>query len=292
MALVYAANLFQANADVDIHLLNCTPSKGNRIIESQDSNNTLIPNDPRDNAHQTQANTCLIQAKRKIEQLGIDSKRISLSAILAQNIATTLQREAELRIVDSILVSRRGLGFVGEMLFGSVSATLFQKCHSIPLWIIDGEIKNRNILVSVDGSPASMLAIEHLCHIFLGRKDIHFFLFHCHRFLTPEVQCKLEPFYNNWEKGWVDTHLAGKGCLFNGPVQLLLNAQIPQEKITVLPELSKVDESASIISQARKHKCGTIVMGRRKAGMAKGIFGEVASRTIMKTQNMALWLIG
>ncbi len=292
MALVYAADLFKNDQDVNFHLLNCTSHSSTSIIESLDTNNTLFPEDPESGTIKEKANTYLTQAVRKLELQGIDTDRISLSTAPSQNIAYTITREAEIRIVDSILISRRGLGFVGEMLFGSVSASLFQKCHSTPLWIIDGEIKDNNFLISVDGTPTSMLAVEHLSHIFANREDIHFFLFHCHRFLTPDVHCSLEPFYKNWDKTWVDRHLSGKGCLFNGPIQLLLEANIPQNMITVLPESTNVEESLSIISHARNNKCGTIVMGRRKAGMAKGIFGEVASRTILQTQNMALWLIG
>ena len=70
------------------------------------------------------------------------------------------------------------------------------------------------------------------------------------------------------------------------------DAGIDKEMIHTLPEPPVIEESSSIISYARKHECGTIVMGRRKEGMAKGILGSVSSRTIMQTQDMALWIIG
>ncbi len=110
--------------------------------------------------------------------------------------------------------------------------------------------------------------------------------------MTPAIQCNLQSFYKDRDKAWVNAYLAGKGCLFDGPAQVLLDANIPKKMITILPETANIEESTSIISHARKNNCGTIVMGRRRAGMARGIFGEVANRTILRTQNMALWLIG
>jgi len=83
-----------------------------------------------------------------------------------------------------------------------------------------------------------------------------------------------------------------KNCLFTGPIQLLLDAGIDKEMIHTLPEPTALEESSSIIGNARKHKCGTIVIGRRREGMAKGIFGRSRAGPVMQTQNMALWIIG
>ncbi len=292
LALAYATDFFKDHTDVNFHLLNCTNLSGHDLHDSLDANNTLFPTNSTNTDRQEKANRYLQQAKKKIQHLGIDDQRLSFSAIPTNNIALAIQQEAEHRMVDSILVARRGLGLIGEMLFGSVSASLFRKCHTTPLWIIDGEVTKKNILISVDGSPASMMAVDHIAHVFSGREDQHFFLFHCHRFLTPEVQCNLESFYKDWDREWVNSYLAGDGCLFDGPARVLLDAGIPKDKITILPEATNIEESRSIISHARRNNCGTIVMGRRRARMAKGIFGEVSSRTILQTQNMALWLIG
>jgi hypothetical protein len=71
----------------------------------------------------------------------------------------------------------------------------------------------------------------------------------------------------------------------------LHEAGIPKDQIIILPEATHINESSSIISKARRHQCGTIVMGRR-AGIARGLWGEVATRTIKHTQDMALWIVG
>ena len=291
-ALEYIAGLFGACGDVHFHLAHCVQLAEHGLTESLDSPNTLLPIDPESKRKIAAGNRYLRQAEEKAHRSGVDEGRCTSSLIPAHNIAGAIQSEAERTLADALMVARRGLGFVGEMLFGSVSAALFQKCRTVPLWIVDGAVRDAHILLAVDGSPASMMAADHAAYIFSERNDIHFFLFHCRRFLASEIQCDLAPFYREWDKEWVDAHLAGKGCLFRGPARTLLEAGIPEKRITVLPEARTLEESMSIISHAKKNGCGTIIMGRRRGGMAKGLFGETAGRTIFRTHNMALWLVG
>jgi nucleotide-binding universal stress UspA family protein len=103
-------------------------------------------------------------------------------------------------MVDSVLITRRGIGFVGEMLMGSVSADLFRKCHGIPLWIIDGEVTSKNILVAVDGSCHSLMAVDHLAHILSGIADVRIFLYHSLRLFQTKVE-KRELLHPKWRTG-------------------------------------------------------------------------------------------
>ena len=59
-------------------------------------------------------------------------------------------------------------------------------------------------------------------------------------------------------------------------------------QIQILPEVSDIEESRDIIREAKKQKCGAIVMGRRAAGMAKGLFGGGSDRAIKRVQDIAL----
>lgn len=292
IALSYIANLFLHNDEVVLHLLNCTSPSGITQLGAEDSSNTLLPIDEHLAKNTTMGNRHLQKALDKLQTIDFPKHRVTYSAKPASNIALTIEAEAQKKIVDAIIVARRGLGFVGEMLFGSVSAALFQKCRSTPLWLLDGNIKHPDIMISLDGSPASLLAVDQVGHMFSKRSDLKFYLYHCRQYFAPRVQCELEPFYKTWDKEWVDKYLAGQDCLFHGPARVLHEAGIPLENITILPEDTNLEESGSIIATARKHNCGTIVMGRRRTGMARGIFGDLARRTILQTQNMALLLVG
>lgn len=290
-SLDYLAHLFAGQDDTDFLLFNCHGYSGAAFPEPEDDRNSLTPVKTSHKALQ-RGHHLLNKARNRIESLGIPESRIATSCQPAGNIAETIHQYAAHHLLDSIAVARRGVGIVGELLLGSVSSELFDKCRSIPLWIIDGSIQSKKFLVPVDGTPSSLMAIDHLAHIFAGRSDLQFFLFHARGFLSPPPVCRPDDFYDKWGKEWCDIHLSGNGCMFTGPTDLLTGAGITKESIIALPEPTAIEESTAIISSARKNGCGTIVIGRRPVHEAKGLLGGVSKRTILQTENLALWVIG
>ena len=290
-ALVYAAKMFGDRQEIGFHLLNCTALNHGALPEPADNQHSLFPASAENDGRRSSADTCLNQAKERLCRSGITADRVTTSVVAAGNIARAIQGEAERLLVDCIVIARRGIGFVGEMLLGSVSADLFRKCHQIPLWIIDGEVTSKNILISVDGSCHSLMAVDHLAHILSGREDIKIFLYHFKKFFQSKARLR-EQLHPKWDENWCKTYLTGENSIYDAPLQLLREADIPEDQVTILPESKHINESSSMISQARRHHCGTIVMGRPRAGMTRSIWGEVASRTIKNTQNMTLWIVG
>ncbi len=292
-ALSYLASLFTQQPDISFNLCNWVTANTSVVPSSADPKNSLLPGSPGLNKKCESAQYMLQKAREKLIRYGIADERIHTSVEASgYNIADTIQHKAKRDLSDAILIGRRGLNGISEMLMGSVSASLFQKCHSTPLWIINGEAESKNFLVPLDGSLYSLMAIDHLAHVLAGREDIQIFLFHCSALFGKKVLCQPEDFYHKWEKEWCDANLSGTDCLFNGPLLLLKEAGIPTSAIHILPEATDLEEAHGIIREAKRQKCDTIVMGRRGRGMAKGILGGVSDRTIKHAQNMALWIVG
>ncbi|MDD3813928.1 MAG: universal stress protein [Desulfocapsaceae bacterium] len=292
-SLEYVALLFADNPDIHFNLTTCISAGESLHPIATDSSNSLFPVSLGVEKKKETAQYYLQSATDKLIRLQIPAERIHSSVeISGHDIGAAIQYHAEDLLMDSILIGRRGLNTLSEMLLGSVSATLLKKCHEIPLWIIDGEVKNRNFLAPVDGSLPSLLAIDHLSHIMERQKDITIYLFHCLHFLGKKIKANPESFYHIWDKEWCDTHLTGEDHIFQGPKQLLIEAGIPENNIVILPEVSDLEAAHSIIRQAKKHQCGTIVIGRRGDEIAKGILGGVSDRTIKHAQDIALWIVG
>ena len=291
-SLAYICKLFAVDPDIHLHL--CTWVTGNSIMPTvANSKNSLIPTGSNQEKKIATSKRYLHKAKEKLERAGIASERIHTSVHTSgYDYAAAIQHNAGKDLMDSILIGRRGLDGISEMLMGSVSTALFKRCHNTPLWIIDGEVQSKRFLVPVDGSLNSFMAIDHLCHIFSGRDDIEIYLFHCTAMFGKKTTCEPELFYEKWDKAWCDTHLSGSNCLFNGPQQLLLDAGIPEQHIHILEESSDFEEAHGILSEAKKQNCGTIVMGRRGKGIAKGLLGGVSDRAVKHVQDLALWVIG
>ncbi len=291
-SLSYINKLFSQDEESRFHLASWITTKATIMPTLADSKNSLIPNVGQ-NKKEVATRKYLNHALRQLNDAGITSKRIETSVELAIGaIANSIQYQAEKEMADAIIIGRRGIKGITEMLMGSVSTGLFRRCHSTPLWIIDGEIEHKDFLVPVAGTVSSLLAVDHLAHILKDRKDIRISLFHCTAFLEKKSPCDPELFYKQWEKEWCDTYLSAKDCLFNGPRQLLLEAGIPESNIQILPEKSDLEQAHGIIKEAKARKCGTVVIGRRGAKIAKGLFGGVSDRTIKQAQNMALWIVG
>ncbi len=290
--LSYIIDLFTEDADFHIRLVSWITASASVMPSITDSKDSLIPASGQ-NKKETKAKRYLHKAKAKLLTAGFSEEQIRTTVeVSGYNVAGTIQHYVAKELPDALLLGRRGFTGITEMLMGSVSAELFRRCHSIPLWIIDGNITNNDFFVPLDGTVKSLLAVDHLAHIFNGRSDIRICLFHCTKLFGKKISCDPELFYEHWDKQWCDKHLSGTDCLFQGPRQMLLDAGIPDAKIEILPEKTDLEEAHGIISEARKQNCDTIVMGRRSAGMAKGLFGGVSDRTIKHVENLALWVIG
>lgn len=292
-SLEYIALLFADRPEIHLHLMICISGSENIMPVASNSRDSLFPDSPGTGKKRQTAERYLQEATDKLIRLGIAPERIHASIeISGQDIAATIRFQAEHLQVDGLLVGRRGLNTISEMLLGSVSATLLKKSHAVPLWIIDGEIHNKNILAPVDGTLPSLLAMDHLAHIMEGCEEATIFLFHCLHFLGKKMAPAPESFYHIWGQDWCDTHLTGDDHLFRGPIQLLTEAGIPRDNIITLPEVSDLEAAHGILRQAHKHQCGTIVIGRRGDETTKGILGGVSDRTLKHAQDIALWVVG
>lgn len=291
-ALSYIIELFSEVKDFHFHLASWITASASIMPSAANPNDSLIP-EASHNKKEVTAKRYLHKAREKLLSAGIDEERIHTSvAISGYNIAATIQQHVTKELPDALLLGRRGFKGITEMLMGSVSAELFRKCHSTPLWIIDGEVQQKDFFVPVDGSVNSLMAVDHLAHILTNRKDVRICLFHCTALFGKKVTCEPKLFNKHWDKEWCDKYLSGTDCLFQGPRQIFLEAGIPDTKIEILPEKTDLEEAHGIIKQAKLQNCGTIVMGRRSAGMTKGLLGGVSDRTIKHVENLALWVIG
>jgi len=293
-SLAYCALLFSEQQNCTFQLLHCSSQSPSSLLpEPSEPRDSLFPHCSSLQEQEVVVHPILEKGLKILEEYGVQAANISTSHVSsARQIAQTIIHQADHHLSDCIVVSRRGVGYLAEIILGSVSATLCRSSHNTPLWLIDGEVKSKDVLVAVDGSLQTLRAVDHLAFMLQNRTDISIYLYHCSLFLAPPPFCRIELFYGEWDREWCKRHLSGDGCLFNGPRQLLRDAGIPPERIITLPETRQLEESTSIISQARSHGCGTILLGRRTPEARKGFFRGVSNRTIRQTQDMAVWVIG
>lgn len=294
-AIHYIGRLFSNQPETFFHLLSVVPVSGPGLaarewLSEAELMNTIGPGTRNKLAAQKKY---MKDAVFQLRQLGIEPERITSAVQLShRGIAEDIMQEARKGLYDSLLVGRRGIGKIEELFMGSVSQTIFEKCHDVPLWIIDGEVSSCKFLVPVDGSVHSLQAIDHLAFIISDNPNAEVTLFYSTAILGDRPEIDPQEFYDIWGKEWCDANLSRPDSLFHGPKQILIDNGFPAERIFWLQTFKGIDPSRQILRQALVDEFGTIVIGRRGSDVDKGIFRGVSDRVILMAEQIAVWIVG
>ncbi len=291
-ALDYLIRLFGHNTDVAIHLLSIVSSAGSDQNWMLDVD-PLRGQTPAVERRVHEADKYLQDARARLLRNGFGEEQVVVRVEASTaSVATAIHHDAVRGTYDGLLVGRRGMGRVGEMFFGSVSAYLVKQCHEVPLWIIDGEVGSTRFLLAVNSTPESLLAADHLGFMMQDSPDAEIFLYHSIPIFGGGTASREEEFVKQWGRQWCEEHLDIENYLFHAHAQLLMDNGIDRRRISQLPMRRDIDASRDLLRQAKKHDCGTIVIGRRGRDIAKGVLGGVSDRTMQQAQDMAVWLVG
>ncbi len=291
-ALDYLIRLFGGEADIAIHLVSIVSSAGSDQNWMLDVD-PLRGQTPAVERRVRVADRYLQDARTRLLRNGFGEEQITVRVeVSTAGVATAIHHDASRGRYDALLVGRRGVGKVGEMFFGSVSAFLVKQCHEVPLWIIDGEVTSTRFLLAVNSTPESLLAADHLGYIMQGSPDVEICLYHSIPLFGAKTAVREDDFIGQWGREWCEEHLDIENYLFHAHAQVLVDNGIDRKRISQLPMRRDLEASRDLLRQARKHRCGTIVIGRRGRDIAKGFMGGVSDRTMQQAQDMAIWLVG
>jgi nucleotide-binding universal stress UspA family protein len=290
----YLARLFGGVANMEFHLFSVLtatiPESHLAWIDENDLKNALSPLDLEKH---TTIEHYMATAADLLAQHGIGPRQVKRVIKLARRgTAHDLLHEARTGIYDALLIGRRGLGMVQEMILGSVSKTVLQKCHDIPIWLIDGQVDSRKFLVPIDGTVHSLRAVDHLAFILRGNPHAEVSLFHSPQMFSGKPEMNTPEFQAIWGEEWCAAHLTGPDRLFHAPEQLLRESDFPPERIHRLETSLGLYPSRQVVRQALVDDFGTIVMGRRPGDAKKGLFGGVTDKVLTLAEQVAIWIVG
>ena len=294
-SLRYLGQLFHHLPDIHFHLLSIVPaSSAGSAARDWLTEAELL------NTVSSATRNLLVAQKKYMEQavdtlkrLDIPGEQVHTSVRLSQrSVADDIIHEARQGKYDALLIGRRGIGKLEEMIMGSVSATILEKCHDVPLWIIDGQVNSCKFLVPVDGTCHSLKAIDHLAFILADNPCAEVTLFYSKALLGSHPKIEPKDFYTVWGEAWCEEHLRREDSLFHAPKQLLIDSGFPAERIFWQETFMGIDPSRQILRQALIDDFGTIVMGRRGEEVSKGIFRGVSDRVLLMAEEVAVWIVG
>jgi len=289
-SLDYLGRLYGGDPDCGVELLT--------VVSSASAQSWMLDVDP----HRKQppeverrvhkAERYLREAKERLARHGFHNERVKYLVLSSGGgIGPSILRHASSGLFDALLVGRRGVGRIGEMFFGSVSAHLLENCFDTPLWIIDGEVVPARFLLAVHCSTRSLFAADHLGYMLRGRPEAEVLLYHSSSLFQTRHELDLDTLRSRWGEEWCRDHLDPDDQLFHAHQQILRDAGIPPERIVRLPRGHDLDAGHDLLRQAHKHSCGTVIIGRRGPESARRFLSSVSQRTLHLAENLAAWIV-
>ena len=292
--LRYIDLIFKDLPDIHLHLLSIVPTSalpaGREWMHEGDIMNSLSKE--AGNKYRFRQKY-LQQAVKQLAQSGIQEDHITTSVQLSRMaVAKDILNLARKGLYDAILLGRRGLSKLEELMIGSVSSELVGKSHDVPLWVLAGRVRSNKFLVPVDGSFHCLKAIDHLSHILKGNPHAEVTLFHSSAMMASDPDVSPMDFYDQWGQKWCEEHLGRPDSLFHAPKQMLIDNDFPENKIYWLHTFKGIYPSRQILRQAMIDNFGTIVLGRRGEEEKKGFFKGVSDQVLLMAEDMAVWILG
>jgi len=264
--------------------------------------------------HYKLINTSPWEAKQQ-EEIGRfmdQARRIFLDEGFAEDSVTTMARIRKVGIArdvieesqsgyDAVIVGRKGLSPLKDLVMGSIATKLVEKLAHVPVWVVGDKLQRGKILVCLDKSEGAMQAVDYVGKI-LGASSSGFevTLFHVitdsaalpHEFGEYGVVRDLE---QEWiemaEKRAREEELAMESVLESAGMRLVKAGFDPARVSRKI--VRGVGKKAGIIAEeAQQGGYDTIVVGRR--GLSKVqefIMGRVSNKVIDLAKDRTVWVV-
>ncbi len=293
-ALRYLGQLFTDLDDISVHLLYVVPGPPLPIgSEWIDENDRLLTLPPETRARYAGGQRFMEEAVLQLGRRGVSPQQVTCHVQLAgAGVAADIIYEAKKGLYDALLIGRRGVGAIEEMIGGSVSSTAAQQCYELPIWVVDGKVNARKFLLPVDTSFNSLKAADHLGFILQGNPYADICLLHLSVLVGGNTKPDWSELQAQWGEEWCAEHLRRPDSVFYGPEQILLERGVSADRICRRQEGHYFAPHKAIFRKSVLDDYGTIVIGRRAKDKKKGFFYGVSEKVLGIANHVAIWVVG
>lgn len=292
-AVAYAAMLSRSLPEITFVLIHIHPPVSQYLVDeahlSAKAQSTLENITQR---HQESAQGTFDKLCRKMKEQGVDAACIERKSRARQiGVAEDLLSLCQAESYDALIVGRRGVSRLQELIMGSVTTNLVEHSQLTPIWVVDGEIDAVPILLAVDGSQGALRALDHVCFMVSGARQPRLAMVHvrpklseyCEITITPEESAGLEEIVEQGDRHCLEDFHARA-------VQTMKRYDLNPDDILLRSIEGPFSTAQAIVDHAVKNAFGTIVMGRR--GATRSLFtGSVSRKVLQKVSNHAVWIV-
>ena len=192
-----------------------------------------------------------------------------------EGIARDIAQEAN-RGYSCVIVGRKGMSQVKDLVLGSVSTKLIEKLSFVPLVVVGRNPQPGTLLLALDGSENSMRTVDYLAatlsssnfevtltHVIRGNNGVR---------ITEAKEAITE--------------------VFDEAKSRLVESGIESNQITTKIITGAHSRAGAILKEAKQGGYGTIVVGRRGLSQGRDFFiGRVSNKLIHMAKNQAVWVV-
>lgn len=200
---------------------------------------------------------------------------------------------------DAVVLGRRGVSELKDMVLGSIATKLVEKIIQVPIWVVGGKASCQKFLLCVDNSEGAMLAVDHLASMLEGRSDAQVTLFHAIRGFNVFQQVFGRSIGVDRENEWKEKEEQELAAMEKALEPVLDEAQarltragLDPAKITRKVVKGVTSRAGAILEEAEREGIDTIVIGRRGLSKVKEFFmGRVSNKVIQMAKEKAVWIV-
>ena len=204
----------------------------------------------------------LEEAKKVLIKLGFKQEQVGTKFQVRQRSKVMdIIQEGARGLYDAVVLGRRGLSWLEEVLDESVSRDLLETRVNFPIWTCRRpDIERRNVLVCVDGSDAAYRVADHVGFI-LGREERH----------------EVTLFRVSKKEGHPDGD--AESILEKSKAHLLEHG-VPADRIKT-KQVKAGSASRAILKEAEDGRFAAVAVGRTGAG--QGLLGKLFMGPVSQT---------
>ncbi len=234
----------------------------------------------------------LAEAKSKMIHGGFVEKKIqTVCCKKEEGVAQDICNWVHEKSADTVLITSRGKSRLQAFFMGEVSNKVLELCRACPIWMIKGSVKTKNILIALDPSDNALRAVDHAGFMLAGTNHrIH--LFHSKRKLNRFIPKEIFEGASELEELWQHTAEEEITPYMKKAHKSLINAGVEASLISARVADGSRRPARDILHEARRHECGSIVLGRRGVSNVKEFtMGSITRKVIEDCSDTAIWIV-
>jgi len=192
---------------------------------------------------------------------------------------------------DALLVTRRGRSRLDAFLSGEISSKILDYCLTCPVWVVEGGVQSKQVLIAMDSSENGIRAADHAGFMLAGT-DCQVTLFHSKRHLRRFVPQEVIEAAPELEELWRNKAGEQIGPFIEKGKDLLIQAGLREEQIRTKVVDGSRSAAADILKETRSNNFGTIVLGRKGHSSVKEyLMGSTTSKVLQDSGDLAVWVV-